>query len=158
MSTPMVIKGDWSNKEAEAMAAARGGSFVFITSNGSKCLGDEQDDIEQLLDVLGKYPLDPRFENYGNFITLDPCVGVRNPDYRKIEGAEEWIDGPRIFDVDGVAKFFGNFFGLSHVFNIYTNDAGTVQKLTAAIRANQQRDDYLVAKAEVATRAKGGRS
>lgn len=145
-NAPTIIKGNWSDK-GEEIKAAQAGPFIFIESNGSEWAGEQPDDVAQLLESLAEYPLDPTFEKYGNFITLDPCTGVRNPDYRKVEGAEEWIDGPRIFDVDGVAQFFGNFFGLSNVFSIYTNDAETIEKLTSAIRANQQSEDYLAAKA-----------
>lgn len=136
-----VIKGSWLDKESE-VRAAQSGPFIFINSNGSGRIGD----IAELLDALNSTALDPRFEQYGNFITANPCIGVHNPDYREVEGAEQWIDGPRIFDVDGVVYFHGNFYGLSHVFSIYTNDADTIQKLTDAIRANQQSGDYLAAK------------
>jgi hypothetical protein len=139
-TSPTIIKGIWNYAEIKA---AQFGSFVFINSNGSKWEDEAPDDVHALIDALGKFPLDPTFEKYGNFISTNPCSGVRNPEFRKTEGAEEWIDGPRIFDVDGVVHFHGNFSGLSNVFSIYTNDAGTIQALTDAIRANQQRADYL---------------
>lgn len=43
----------------------------------------------------------------------------------------------------GVVCFFGNFHTYSHVFNICTDDAELIERLTAAIRLNQQRPDYL---------------
>lgn len=140
-----IIKGNWNEKDAE-VRAAQSGPFVFISSNGSGRLGD----VAQLLEDLAEYPLDPTFEKYGDFITLNPCEGVRNLEYRKVEGANEWIDGPRIFNVDGVVHFFGNFFGLSHAFSIDTNDAETINELTEAIRANQRREDYISAKVSLA--------
>lgn len=144
-----IIKGEW-NKKADEVRAAQHGSFIFIAGNGSKWCGEEADDIEKLIETLGEHPLDPRLEKYGNFITNNPCVGIRNTEYRDTEGADEWIDGPRIFDVEGVAYFFGNFFDLSHGFSIYTNDSATIEKLTGAIRANQLREDYLAAKSDTA--------
>lgn len=140
-----IIKGNWLEKDAE-VRAAQSGIFIFINNNGSRWGGEEPGDIAELLEAMGTTPLDPDFENYGNFITQDPCVGVSNPDYRKVEGADEWIDGPRIFDVDGVVYFSGNFLCLSCAFSIYTNDIETIAKLTDAIRTNQQRDDYLSAR------------
>lgn len=139
-----IIKGDWCDK-SEEVARAQSGPFIFVNSNGSKWAGQEPDSVKELLDVLELEPLDRSFERYGNFITLNPCEGVRNPDwcYGSPSGVEPWIDGKRIFAVDGVAHFFGNFFKLSHVFSIYTNDADTISKLTKAIRANQLRRDYL---------------
>lgn len=141
------IKGNWLEKSDEVKAAEQG-VFVFINSNVSKWGGESPDDVSALLAVLEQYPLDATFENYGNFITHNPCVGVSNPrfDYHNGRKEPQWIDGPRIFGVDGVAYFNGNFLTLSHVFSIYTNDAATIGTLTSAIRANQQRPDYLAQK------------
>lgn len=142
-----IIKGSWAEKEAE-VRAAQSAPFVFINSNGSKWRGEQPDDIGLLLVTLNHYSLDPAFEKFGNFITLDPCVGVANPKFNHGDGNSEpqWIDGQRIFEAEGVAYFHGNFYALSRVFSIYTNDAETIQKLTDAIRANQQSGDYLAAK------------
>ena len=92
---------------------------TFINSNGSKWAGSEPDSIETLCGVLAEYTLDRTFEEYGNFI----CVRE---------------DGPR----EGLTSFFGNFFALSHVFNIDTDDAALIEKLTKLIRANQLRAEY----------------
>ena len=86
--------------------------------------GQEPATIETLLRVLGEYPLDRRFEAYGNFISKEPIL----------------VSGERMH---GITSFFGNFFTLSHVFNIYTDDAEVVAKLTDAINANRKRKDYL---------------
>ncbi len=91
---------------------------THIESNGSKWLGQAPDPISVLIEVLGKHPLDRSFEAYGNFI--------REPD--------------TAHDATG---FFGNFLTLSHVFNIRTDDTAVIDALTHAIRANQQRPDYL---------------
>lgn len=141
----IIIKGDWRGNE-DQVNRAQHGRFIFINSNGSRWAGEEPGDIAELLDVLGKEPLDPSFEAFGNFISVNPCSGVINPEYGKVVGAEKWIDGPRIFDVEGVVHFFGNFYHYSHVFGIYTNDPETIDKLTAAIRANQERANYKGAK------------
>jgi hypothetical protein len=81
-------------------------------------------EIEALIAVLAEHPLDRTFEpeQYGNFVTVDP-VNMR---------------GEALLPPGGVS-FFGNFFTLSHVFNIDVTDAATIERLTVAIRANQQR-------------------
>ncbi|MDP9192343.1 MAG: hypothetical protein M3P06_11650 [Acidobacteriota bacterium] len=91
-----------------------------IRSNGSKWAGDSPDSIAKLLEVLEQEPLDPTFEDYGNFYTDE-----RNP--------EGWGEQTR---------FFGNFFNLSHVFNITSDDEDVVRPLKFAIRRNQGRPDY----------------
>lgn len=95
-----------------------------INSNGSKWYGQEPDTIEDLLQALEKYPLDRRFEAYGNFIMREP----------------EMVDGSRM---TGLTRFWGNFYTASHVFCIDTDEPEVIEKLTKAIRANQQRPDYL---------------
>lgn len=92
-----------------------------ILSNGNSRLP-----IEGLFDRLASGPLDRTFEAYGNFVEVDP-VNMR---------------GEPLLPPGGVS-FFGNFHTYSHVFNIHTTDAGLIERLTAAIRANQQRADYL---------------
>lgn len=91
-----------------------------IISNGSKWAGDSPDTIDDLLAVLGTHALDRTFEpeQFGNFIFQHD----KQP---------------------GITCFFGNFAELSHVFNIDTDDQNVIDLLTAAIRANQQRPDYL---------------
>ncbi len=98
-----------------------------IISNGSKWAvdtrynGDTSDPIDDLLEVLASTPLDRRFEKLGNFI-------------------EPFKD---------LTRFWGNFFIVSHVFDIDTNEPEVIEKLTAAIRENQQRADYLSQQAPV---------
>ncbi len=88
----------------------------------------QANEIEALIATLAEHPLDRTFEpeQYGNFIITDP-VNMR---------------GEALLPPGGVS-FFGNFFTLSHVFNIDVTDAATIERLTVAIRANQQRPDYL---------------
>jgi hypothetical protein len=94
-----------------------------ILSNGSKWAGEQPDSIDDLLAVLAAEPLDRIHEAYGNFIEV------------AAEG-DTWAE-------PGTVGFHGNFLNLSHVFDIRTTDAGVIERLTAAIRTNQQRADYL---------------
>jgi len=103
---------------------------TVITSNGSKWAGQSPDSIELLLEVLANNPLDRRFEAYGDFIYgLDSEHGYTTAELRA--AAVGWV------------SFHGNFFKLSHVFNIRSNDSKVIEQLTSAIRSNQKRPDYL---------------
>lgn len=102
---------------------------TIITSNGSKWAGQDPDTLEQLLDVLTKEPLDPTFERCGNFV---------------------------IPDDQGFVNFFGNFANVSHVFNIDSNEPREIERLTAAIRANQKTDAYKTAITAWAERERRG--
>ena len=139
-----IIKGEWLNC-ADQIKSAQYETFIFINNNGSKWAGESPDDVADLLAVLEQHTLDATFENCGNFITQNPCMGVINPLFNYQEGRNEpqWIDGPRLFDVVCITQFGGNFLTLSHCFSIYTNDLETISKLTKAIQDNQQRPDYL---------------
>jgi len=106
--------------------------MLEIQSNGSKWYGQEPDSIEELIQVLNKYSLDPTFEDYGNFIQL-------NPKWLKPEIAEKY---------QGCAKFFGNFSSISHVFNIITDEPEIIQVLTNAINKNIQTKEYQVLRSE----------
>lgn len=107
-------------------------TFTNIKSNGSHFAGAGPDTIEQLLAVLKDEPLDRTFENYGNFVyALGGRHGYEDPELRR--EAKELR----------AVNFFGNFFKLSHVFNIETNDPAVIRPLVKAIRANQRRADYL---------------
>lgn len=90
-------------------------TFTEIISNGSKWAGEPLDTVDDLLRVLSECSLDRTFEDYGNFIMP--------------EG-------------EGIVHFWGNFFDISHVFSIRTDDAPTIERLTLAIRANQERSSY----------------
>ena len=139
-----IIKGNWRDKIDEVMAAQHT-PFVFIVSSHA---GTEPGDVDVLLSALDRYTLDPTFEGYGNFATMNPCQGVHNPEWNYTNNEPKWIDGPRLFDVDGVVSFFGNFLDYSHGFSIYTNDQTTIELLTTAILRNQQRETYRLAKSK----------
>jgi hypothetical protein len=98
-------------------------SDLRIESNGSKWAGDSPDTVEQLLAVLDREPLNPSFEEYGNFYYFVPELG-------------RW-------------RVWGNFYLLSHVFRI-DGTPEALAPIVEAIRRNQQRPDYLEAKAEFA--------
>jgi hypothetical protein len=99
-----------------------GVEVMKVNSNGSKWLGDAPDSIDVLLDVLSREPLDPAFEEYGNFVLSHP-PGVR---------------------------VWGNFLNLSHVFSV-DGSLDELKPVVDAIRANQKRPDYLAARKVVAS-------
>ncbi len=145
-----VIKGCPLEKWDDVMQAQHG-PFIYICNNGSHWAGEDESDLEVLYDRLDQTELDPTWEKYGNFIELNPCQGVENPNFMRFVPEEEqtekqWIDGPRLFDVEPVWHFNGNFYRWSHGFSIYTNVQEVIDTLTTKIRANQQTDTYQAAK------------
>src|SRR5690349_17466719 len=104
-----------------------------IISNGSTWGGQDPFPVEKLFERLASDPLDRIFESYGNFIEVDP-VNSR---------------GEALLPKGGVC-FSGNFLTYSHVFDVRTTDPVLIERLTAAIRANQQRPDYLAQPDEAA--------
>jgi len=107
---------------------------TVVISNGSKWAGQSPEGVDELLQALANYALDPTFEEYGNFIS-------------RSDDPAEWIGGRIPEQFKGCTRhFFGNFFALSHVFNIYTNDSALIERLSAAIRENQSREDYAQAR------------
>jgi len=121
-------------------------AITKILSNGSGMVLP----LEALFDKLSSTPLDPRFEAYGNFITAEPKVGRRDE-----EG--NFVDSGKLCypDIPGATEFWGNFFLVSHVFRVVTNDADLVARLTEAVRANQQTAEYGEACAAVAGKRAG---
>ncbi|GAI15735.1 unnamed protein product [marine sediment metagenome] len=85
-----------------------------IISNGSKWAGEKPDNLKVLFARLKKYQLDKTYE---------PFIVVSK--YKA-----------------GFVEFAGNFMGISHVFNIFTDKPQTIKRLTKAINANRQRKDY----------------
>lgn len=95
--------------------------FIYIQYNGSSWSLTTLDD---LFDRLDNYSLDSE----RSYITINPCEGVRDDTK---EGWETvWIDGPRMYEVDGVISFNGNFVEYSHGFSIYTNYNPLIELLT----------------------------
>jgi hypothetical protein len=115
---------------------------TIIHDNGSRWNGDAPAAIAELLEILARTPLDPVFEEYGNFIDTDPQKAV-------YLGQDRYENtGPIYPDMPGAVQFWGNFAELSHVFRIGTNDPAVIETLTAAIRANQATAAYAEAKAQ----------
>ena len=83
---------------------------------GSRWYGQDAAGVDELLEVIAAEPLSRTFEIYGNFI---------------------------IADGEGSTRFWGNFAAISHVFCVDTNDSAIIERLTTAIRANQQTAAYL---------------
>lgn len=96
--------------------------MIQIDSNGSRWYGQPPATLDELIQSLESHPLDPRFEKYGNFIDETGHPGATN--------------------------FFGNFYGVSHVFNITTDQPEIIERLTIAIRANQATPAYQQAQQE----------
>jgi hypothetical protein len=93
---------------------------TIIASNG----GGLAEDIEKLFERLATTPLNPTFESYGDFAhEADPVQGL-----------------------PGAMFFFGNFWGLSAVFRILSDDPALIARLTAAIRANKATPAYRAAR------------
>jgi len=103
---------------------------------GSKWLGEAPDSIDQLLETLENYALDRVFEGYGNFI-IGPPLEL---------GSGETLPG--------IVRFWGNFFELSYVFSIDTDEPETIKRLTKAIRDNQARPDYVAQESPAEREAK----
>ena len=70
---------------------------------------------------------------------------------QSIESLFEVLDGYQLMpshngivaEGQGRYRFFGNFVRLSHVFHIITDDLALIQRLTAAIKRNRLRPDYV---------------
>jgi hypothetical protein len=102
--------------------------------------GEEPDALEQLFQVLASDPLDPTFEEYGNFCCGEPRAAVHL-------GKGEYADkGPIYPDAPGMQRFWGNFYELSHVFRIDTDEPELIERLTVAIRTNQATEAYTLAR------------
>jgi len=84
-----------------------------ITTNGSKWAGSDPDPIERLFEVLAAEPLDPRFEHYDNFVS---------------------VNGDRV-------QVSGNFMLVSHCFRI-SGTPVELESLIQAIRTNQATSAY----------------
>lgn len=123
--------------------------MLIINYNGSKWHGDAPDAVSTLLERLSAHALDPDFERFGNFVM--PA--------RKERGGYEGtklitIDlGPMYPDAPTALRFWGNFYEVSGVFSIDTDEPGVIHNLTTAIRLNQSTDAYAAAKAERAVQA-----
>jgi hypothetical protein len=120
--------------------------MLKINGNGSKWAGDPPDSLEMLFARLAQHMLDPRLED----VFISPArVGVdagRDP----ATGQRMYVDGDPIYpDAPNAVRFCGNFLEVSAGFSIDTDDPELIERLTAAIGANQARPDYLAMKARI---------
>lgn len=97
---------------------------------GSKWAGEQSDTVADLLKLLETEPLDPRFEEFGNFVwKLSPDDAV---------------------NIGASYEVGGNFYGVSSCFSIFGDTKQDVAELRRAIRRNQRTPAYLKAKQELA--------
>lgn len=97
------------------------------------------ENIEDFIEKLQKYTLDPTFEKYGNFIKKNPKF-PKNPQLTK--------------EYKGWYMFFGNFYDYSNAFSIYIKDEKLAEKIRGLIRKNQRSEEYQKAKSEILEREK----
>ncbi|WP_347548921.1 hypothetical protein ABFG93_15500 [Pseudalkalibacillus hwajinpoensis] len=79
--------------------------------------------IRELIKILEEQPLDPAFEQSGNFIFP----------YQPVRDAKRY---------SGCKAFFGDFAMISCRFFIVTDEKVLIEELIMAIKDNQQRIDY----------------
>ena len=90
--------------------------MLQIISNGSKWIDEAPDELETLIDVLKTEPLDPSFEEYGNFCYYNS----KTNDFTVL----------------------GNFAHRSHVFNL-RGTLKDLQPILKLIKANKRTPEYL---------------
>jgi len=100
---------------------------TIIISYGAK-------DIDDFIEKLKIYTLDPRFEQYGNFIKKNPKF-PKNPELTK--------------KYKGWYSLFGNFWDYSNAFSILLSDERLANKIRRLIRKNQNTEAYIKAKNEI---------
>lgn len=116
--------------------------MLIISTNGSKWIGEQPDTLAKLLEVLATETLDPSFEDYGNF-AIYPLKGAVSI------GRGKYAETDLIYpDAPHTIRFWGNFYTVSHVFSIDTDEPAAIATLTKAIRENQARPEYVAARAE----------
>lgn len=107
---------------------------VFYTSADRSFSGGNDPEaefhIEELKKMLITFPLDPTFEEFGNFSTPTDYIDKKLP-------------------VVFYHTFFGNFFNYSFVFNLETKNKKLIKELNALILKNQSSDNYLNAKRDL---------
>lgn len=98
--------------------------MIKIKTNGPG--GNPPEPIEALYDRLANYPLDPVFEECGGFMSGSEPPAI-----------------PR-----GWVRFHGNFYAISAVFSVDTDDDDEIASLRAAIESNMASTAYAQAKFE----------
>lgn len=97
------------------------------------------ENIDDFIEKLQKYTLDPTFEKYGNFIKKNPKF-PKNPQLTK--------------EYKGWYMLFGNFYDYSNAFSIYVEDEKLAGKIRRLIKKNQKSEEYQKAKTEILEREK----
>lgn len=105
--------------------------FFFSDSTPRLWMGKPRS-IGVLYQLLREYRLDPYWEP---FETVDPCTCIVNYD-APIGSEERFIDGPRMFEADGIVSFQGAFENFSFGFGYFTNVPQIISKLREAIAWN----------------------
>ncbi|MGC4377325.1 hypothetical protein WD019_10355 [Fictibacillus sp. Mic-4] len=103
--------------------------MLEIKSNGADW-NDPPNPLTVLYKKLEQKPLDPIYESIGNFIINVNPVTVTQNDRR----------------YSGCKQFIGHFATIPFVFNIITDEKVVIERLTKAIRMNQERADYAALK------------
>lgn len=99
--------------------------------------------IEALFERLQKYALDPAFERYGDFC-FKPYHWTRDDGGKIIDD----LTRPLYPDAPDTRRVFGNFFDVSGVFNLDTDEQELIAKLRALIAANKATPAYAAARQE----------
>lgn len=84
------------------------------------------DTVDNILQDLEEYTLDPVFELYGDFVNPSP----------------EWLNQDAAEKYSGCTLIYGNFLSLSHAFQLVTDEPETISRLRDAIDENRKRPDY----------------
>jgi hypothetical protein len=123
-------------------------SRFHINMNGVDFALPDNDSLLVLLCFLQKHTLDPMFEDYGNFQV--PCRAAGKGEFDADTCEYAYVDlGPIYANAPSAVRFFGNFIDVYHPFSIDTDDPQLIGVLLNAIRKNQERAEYLDARAEL---------
>jgi len=99
--------------------------MLRVRDIGSHMLGEKSYNLSELFAMLTKYPLNPLFEDYGNF-----CYKLCPEDAKQL---------------GCLYHFFGNFYEHSFGFDICADTKADTVKLERAIRRNQKTPEYIAA-------------
>lgn len=105
----------------------------FISKHPATWPASQPDTEERIIHYLNTHTLDPIFEDYGDFVDLNP----------------KWLTPSMARQYGGCVHFLGNFYDVSGVFDVVTNDPRLFVRLLEAIRRNQKTAAYAAAKAEI---------
>ena len=120
------------------------GTVTWVKSNGSKWAGEPVDDLDKLIEVLETEKLERRFFAIyeEKELTADGTRVVRRYSRNPINENPRWLAPWDNLWPEGTVKFLGNFEGVSHVFDITTNEPSVIQVLTEKIKANSGWEEY----------------